>query len=79
MRNPLNDAPPARGATGSRLPKFPLPGGAAAVAVILAITFLVWKAYIAAPAPVAPKSVDEAAAKAAARAMTFTQSPEPKK
>jgi hypothetical protein len=77
MRNPLNNALPVRGAKGGRLPKFPRRGGATAIAVILAIAALVWKANIL-PPPAAPTSAEDAA-KAAARAMTFTQSPEPNK
>ena len=80
MRNPVSNDAPACGSNGGHLPKFSLPGGAAAVVVILAIAALVWKTHFSpSSGPTAQTSTEDAAAKAATRAMTFTQSPEPSK
>ena len=62
------------------MPKFPLLGGAVAIVVVLAIAALVWKPHFSpSSGPTAQTSTEDAAAKAATRAMTFTQSPEPSK
>ena len=78
--SPINDASPTRGAKEGRLSKCLVTRSAAVIALVVAV--LAIGAFVsmrrASPPPAAPTSA-EAAAKAATRAMTFTQSPEPNK
>lgn len=65
---------------GGRLPKVFIAAGAAIAIVIIAVVAMIWKSQPSAfqPRSTAQTPAEDAAAKAAARAMTFTQPAEPR-